>query len=40
MADGTLKNFICLSTIEIDSGMIEEGFYKSFLKVFDIEPQT
>jgi len=32
-----IKNFIALSTIKIDAGVIEEGFYNSFLYLYEIE---
>ncbi|CDW71891.1 UNKNOWN [Stylonychia lemnae] len=34
-----IKNFIALSTIKIDAAMIEEGFYNSFLYLYEIEHQ-
>lgn len=34
-----LKNYIAVSTVKLDSQMIEEGFYNSFLYIYEIEPQ-
>ena len=34
-----IKNFIALSTIKIDANVIEEGFYKSLLYLFEIDHQ-
>ena len=33
----TYHNYIALSTIKLDSQMLEEGFYNSFLFLYDIE---
>ena len=38
--DGSYKNFIGVSSLRIDSAMIEEGFYLSFLLIFEIDPSS
>lgn len=37
LMSGAEKNYIAVSSIKIDSNAVEEGFYSSFLQIYDID---
>ena len=37
LMSGNERNFIAITSIKIDSTAIEEGFYSSFLHLYDVD---
>ena len=37
LKNGSLKNYIGFSTMKLDSTILEEGYYSSYLQIYGIE---